>query len=651
MEYRREIDGLRALAVLPVILFHAGFETFSGGFVGVDVFFVISGYLITTIILGELEQGTFSIVNFYERRARRILPALFLVMLVCIPFAWCWLLPRDLKEFSQSLVAVSVFVSNISFWLESGYFNTANELKPLLHTWSLAVEEQYYVLFPLLLIALWRFGKQWIVILLSLAGIASLGLAQWASIVKPTPAFYLLPTRGWELVIGASAAFYMSRVNRIEFSRGVAEASGWLGFVLLLYSVFTYSKFTPFPGLYALAPTVGAVLIILFATQQTTIGKFVGNKAFVSIGLISYSAYLWHQPLFAFARHQSLNKPSHLVFAVLSCSSLVLAYFSWRYVESRFRNRLFIPRSRLFLAAFLATLCFVGIGLVGMTNDGFKSRFHIPSSVYDSIKRTSRAADCFGKDGIHTIDDWYCEIGQEADKKDLVVFGDSHVLSALPAVDAVSKRLGLSGVFVGASACTPFLDIYVLRHDQLSHNCHLLNKRVFDYVKTHHVSTVLLVARWTFYTDGGYGGDDFAFISTKGNGDRNKVESRKAFEAGLKATVTAYRDLGVKLIVMSQVPQQRAAPIKIYAQSGLFGDRAVNTFSVKREDHMSLQRYVRDVFDKEAVEVIDIDEVFCDETWCAVGDNSTSYYYDDDHLSLEGSKKLEAPLSKVLRER
>lgn len=147
MNYRREIDGLRALAVVPVILFHAGFETFSGGFVGVDVFFVISGYLITTIILAELEQEKFSIVNFYERRARRILPALFLVMLVCIPFAWFWLLPSDMKDFSQSLVAVSVFASNILFWQESGYFDTAAELKPLLHTWSLAVEEQYYVLF------------------------------------------------------------------------------------------------------------------------------------------------------------------------------------------------------------------------------------------------------------------------------------------------------------------------------------------------------------------------------------------------------------------------------------------------------------------------------------------------------------------------
>ncbi len=178
MNYRREIDGLRALAVLSVILFHAGFETFSGGFVGVDVFFVISGYLVTTIILAELEQGSFSILNFYERRARRILPALFLVMLVCVPFAWFWLLPSDMKDFSQSLVAVSVFASNILFWRESGYFDTAAELKPLLHTWSLAVEEQYYVLFPLFLMLFWRLGKRSILVMLGLVFVASLDVAE-----------------------------------------------------------------------------------------------------------------------------------------------------------------------------------------------------------------------------------------------------------------------------------------------------------------------------------------------------------------------------------------------------------------------------------------------------------------------------------------
>lgn len=178
--YRREVDGLRALAVLPVIFFHAGFETFSGGFVGVDVFFVISGYLITSLILAEQRAGTFTLVRFYERRARRILPALFLVMFACLPLAWVYLSPHDLRRFSQSLVAVSLYGSNFLFWLTSNYFEAAAELKPLLHTWSLAVEEQYYLFFPLLLVLTWSLGKRWIVALLALLALASLGAAQWA---------------------------------------------------------------------------------------------------------------------------------------------------------------------------------------------------------------------------------------------------------------------------------------------------------------------------------------------------------------------------------------------------------------------------------------------------------------------------------------
>ena len=225
MEYRREIDGLRALAVLPVILFHAGFQTFSGGFVGVDVFFVISGYLITSIILTELEQGKFSIINFYERRARRILPALFLVMFACLPFAFLWLNPRDLNTFSESVIAVVTFVSNMFFWRKSGYFQNAAELNPLLHTWSLAVEEQYYVLFPLFLMFAWRIGTKWILTLLVIVFCVSLGTAEWFSISKPAAVFFLLPTRGWELLIGAFIAFYFaSRIRNSSISQSVNQS-------------------------------------------------------------------------------------------------------------------------------------------------------------------------------------------------------------------------------------------------------------------------------------------------------------------------------------------------------------------------------------------------------------------------------------------
>ena len=370
MDYRREIDGLRALAVLPVILFHAGFQTFSGGFVGVDIFFVISGYLITSIILAEMEAGTFTLANFYERRARRILPALFFVMLVCLPFAWFLLLPSDMKDFSKSLVAVSVFASNILFWRESGYFDTAAELKPLLHTWSLAVEEQYYVLFPLFLMLFWKLGKRRILLTLGFVFFSSFAVAQWAAFVKPAAAFFLLPTRGWELIVGAFAAFYLSQNNRKNYPKIFIELSSWLGIGLIFFSVFTYSKATPFPGFYALAPTLGTVLIILFATKQTSAGKILGNNAFVGIGLISYSAYLWHQPLLSFARHRGVTSSDKDILFLLITATIVLACLSFKFIETPFRNKSVISKKSVFVFAFLGSLIFASFGLYGIKKNG-----------------------------------------------------------------------------------------------------------------------------------------------------------------------------------------------------------------------------------------------------------------------------------------
>ena len=419
MDYRKEIDGLRAVAVVPVILFHAGFETFSGGFVGVDVFFVISGYLITTIILAELEQGKFSLVKFYERRARRILPALFVVMLVCIPFAWFWLLPSDMKDFSQSLVAVSLFLSNILFWRESGYFDTAAELKPLLHTWSLAVEEQYYVMFPLFLLLFWQFGKRFILVTLGLAFVASLALAQWAAYANPAAAFYLLPTRGWELLIGVFAAFYLYQAKHKNIRNITSEVGGWLGVALILYAVFSYSKATPFPGLYALLPTLGAALVILFATHQTTAGRFIGSKALVGIGLISYSSYLWHQPLFAFARHISLQGNSDIVFFILSTLSLILAHFSWRYIETPFRNQEKVTKKALLPMVFIFISLFTSTGIIGYLYNGNLWRYPADVVRYFELKNAS-------DDYVWALKNKLRGLDFDSDKIKVLVIGDSN---------------------------------------------------------------------------------------------------------------------------------------------------------------------------------------------------------------------------------
>lgn len=429
MKYRREIDGLRALAVVPVILFHAGFQAFSGGFIGVDVFFVISGYLITSIILAEKQAGTFTIVNFYERRARRILPALFVVLSACLPFAWLWLLPTDMKNFSQSLVAVSAFASNILFLIRSGYFESSAELLPLLHTWSLAVEEQYYLFFPIFLMLTWRLGQRWLVFMLAAIAVVSLAAAQWGSANMPAAAFYLLPTRGWELLIGALTAFYLARPSKLNHGLPVSQLGSAIGLLLIAYAVFAFGKQTPFPSLYALIPTIGAALIILFATPQTLSGKLLGSKLFVGIGLISYSAYLWHQPLFAFARHTSLDEPDKLLLLALAVMAVVLAYFSWKYVETPFRNKQRFTRKQIFAYGAIGSAVFVSFGMTGQLSNGFFTReapSHLPENYFKMA--SSDSIQSRGIDGKFCVSETasICKISRVEGARKILLVGDSH---------------------------------------------------------------------------------------------------------------------------------------------------------------------------------------------------------------------------------
>jgi len=374
MAYRVEIDGLRAIALIPVILFHAGFEWFSGGYVGVDVFFVISGYLITSIILKEKEAGTFTIANFYERRARRILPALFFIILACIPFAWFLLLPHELKDFGKSVVAVSLFSSNILFWKESDYFAADAELIPLLHTWSLAVEEQFYVIFPLIMIFFWFLGKRRLFGILSIIAIVSIALTEWGWRQFPEANFYLIPTRAWELMIGALIAFYLAHNKQPQGFIG--ELGSILGLSLILLAVFFLDRSLPFPSLYALSPTLGTALVILFTSRETLVYRILSWEVFVIIGLISYSGYLWHQPIFVFARIYFLDEPKPWLMGLLSILALVLAYFSWRFIEAPFRDKCRFTQGQIFLAGFIGSLLFIAVGTALILTDGAAFRYN-----------------------------------------------------------------------------------------------------------------------------------------------------------------------------------------------------------------------------------------------------------------------------------
>lgn len=507
MKYRGEIDGLRALAVVPVMLFHAGFELFGGGFVGVDVFFVISGYLITTILIEDIENKRFSIINFYERRARRILPALFFVIFACIPFAWMWMDLSQMRDFSQSLVAVSLFASNILFWTESGYFAGAAEEKPLLHTWSLAVEEQYYLLFPIFLILAWRFGKNrvfWIIVFMSAL---SLLLSEWGWRNDAIANFYLAPTRAWELFAGSIAAFVVQK-------QGVKKNNllSLLGLTAIIFSILAYDENIPFPSVYTLVPVLGVTLIVLYAKKDTLVAKLLSTKLFVGIGLISYSAYLWHQPLFAFARITG-NRET-ILSMILFFLSFIFAYLSWKYVENPFRNKSFVKRKTIFLGSLACILSLIFIGAIGNYTNGFSNRFDEKQITFlNEFENDLPDLNYFTRNGLnkkYRLDcDYYDlealkssyptnipqKISSECTEKSLpqktiFIWGDSH---AQHFSYGLKKVLGQDFAIrqIATSGCDPKI---VNKNSEFDY-CQKSNFKAMEYISEVKPSTVLLAQR------------------------------------------------------------------------------------------------------------------------------------------------------------
>ena len=347
------------------------FAGFGGGFLGVDVFFVISGYLITRLVDAEIRQGEFSLLRFYERRVRRILPALYLVVIVSSIFAWLWMLPLEISDFERSVVAVALFGSNVFFNWEIGYFTSDIELWPLIHTWSLAVEEQFYAVFPLVLILLRRGRPKWAFAGIAALSAVSLAWAQWASQVDPQADFYLPQFRAWEL--GAGALVALAAPGPKVGARLRSGLAG-LGAALLLFSfVFTPRDLTP--SLWSLAPVGGSALLIAFATPDNAWGKLLAARPFVAVGLISYSAYLWHQPLFAFARLRFDAQPASWTMLLLSLATFALAYGSWRFVEQPFRNRRRLSRTFVFASALAVGLASIASGRIIVIERGFPQRF------------------------------------------------------------------------------------------------------------------------------------------------------------------------------------------------------------------------------------------------------------------------------------
>lgn len=469
--HRPEIDGLRALAIAPVVLHHAAPDLLPGGFAGVDVFFVISGFLITGIIAGELAAGRFSLWRFWERRLRRIVPALAAMLGVTALAGWAILTPEDFAQFAKALVAASVFASNIHFARGTGYFDGAEGSLPLLHTWTLGVEEQFYLLFPLMLLAAWRWRPGAMLPLVMVTGLASFALALWLAPREPLAAFYLLPTRMWELMLGAACALLPRRPR----ADGRLAAAG-VGLIIAGFILIDPEGLAPGPLF--LLPTIGTALVLLFASCETPAGRMLALAPLAWLGLISFGLYLWHQPVLAFVQYLYFGPLPPLALVTAVAAAVGLAFLSYRWIEQPVRTRQWLARPALLAATCLAVLAApLAAGALGFT------RQLLPQSAAEA----QRLGGLRPKGALDT------EVITQSGPIGFVLYGDSHAGQYYP---AATGRFG-SGALLTENGCLSADGVSNWQSGSAKGEaCNALPDRLVELVQERGITTVIWAQRW-----------------------------------------------------------------------------------------------------------------------------------------------------------
>jgi len=639
--YRPEIDGLRALAILPVVFFHYGVPGFRGGFVGVDVFFVISGYLITSLIQNEIQRDSFSLAQFYARRVRRIFPALFAMLAVVSVAAFIFFFPVDLVRYAQSLFATALFGANFEFWREAGYFDAFADQKPLLHLWSIAVEEQFYLLFPALLLALRRASPRWRAATIAGVLVASLMLSAWGVEFAKVATFYLLPMRAWELMLGALLALGAIPVPKLRLA---AELVAALGLVLILAAVFLLTSQTPFPGPAALLPCMGAALVIYAAQPDRTFaGRLLSSRPLVFIGLISYSLYLWHWPVFVFATYVDFRTPSGAASVFLIALSFVLAMFSWRFVEQPFRKARFrISHRMAFGAAACAMTLTACSATVTASTDGLPQRLRpgLQRILAEQDDHEPRIENCFFRTAEDVRERRLCHIGARNVRPSFLLWGDSHADAILPAVSRAAARTGRAGIFAGGESCPPLLDVTAP-----APNCRAFNDAVAALLRDPAIHEVILEARWAKYAEGTpYGDEPSGHVAlldescnTSSNGDNHAV-----FQRGLARTLGELQSLHKRIVIVAAIPEIGWPVPAILARRALAEDPG--SVAPRLTDYLDRQKFVLATFAQAqshyGATVLYPHRVLCATGTCKVAMRGTPLYRDEHHLSVFGAQQL-----------
>lgn len=651
IRYRPDIDGLRAVAIVPVVLFHAGFAPFGGGFVGVDVFFVISGYLIACFILGQIDSGSFTLRAFYIRRIRRIFPALFLMMAGCAAIGWSLLTPHDYRRLGESIVATVLFSSNVLFWLRSGYFAAPIEQRPLLHTWSLGVEEQFYLVFPVFLILLCRFFPRRLIAITLTLCLLSFGLNLLTVKAHPSFDFFMAPTRIWELFVGALlAAGAVAPPRSNEWS----EAAGLIGAALIGWAVFRFSGTMPFPGFAALAPALGAAAIIWAGTGgKGSVTRLLSRPAPVLVGKISYSLYLWHFPLLAFATYVVVDKPSLILRLALIALSIVLAVLSWLYVEQPVRQgRWVFGNSRaVFGGAAAAIALFGGFGLAAHFVGGFPSRIAEPARDIVAAEGDFNPdrETCMRLDEASVARRPLCKFGVTDAEPEYALWGDSHAESLRAAFDAAANRAHRAGIYLGSPGCAAELGI-----DRDGNRCDRLNAAIAArLLSLPSIHTVILAGRWGLWAEGhpyrGETGNSVLLTDASGT----PMDNHAALAAGLEGAVAKLTSAGKHVWLVGPIPEVGYnVPRTLYFDlKGV--PRSIElrpTIDEINNRENFVLKLLPEIAKKYHVSVIWPHQFLCDEQFCQVQKDGRPLYVDEGHLARSAAILMSAMFDPVFAE-
>jgi peptidoglycan/LPS O-acetylase OafA/YrhL len=615
-KYFPHVDGLRAVAVVMVLCFHYGFS-FPGGYAGVDVFFVVSGFLITGLLMRDLDTGTFRAADFWCRRARRILPALLLVLAATAIAGWFVMLPADLSSLGESLLAQSVFLQNVVFWKGEGYFALPSESKPLLHTWSLAVEEQFYLLYPLVLLLLFRaFSRRGIGGIITLTALASFGLGIVGMHYFPSASFYFLPTRAWELFAGAMIVFLP------QFSGGtlLRESISTICVALILASGLVFSAATPFPGYAAALPVLAtAGFLWINSNTSTFAARCLSWKPIVLVGLISYSLYLWHWPVLVFSRIWAPEPLGIGIRVLLAAAVLVMAAISWRWVEQPVRKLPFFrsPGRVAVLAGACLAFCAVAGFFLALTG-GFPSR--LPESMLAGI-RASEERHFVNEHKPGDVTSGHLTIfGSRQNPPKVFLWGDSLGMALVAGLDSLLEEAGVAGRAATHSATPPLLDFEFHGVYSLGDQAPEFSREVIEYVHRESPTDVLLVGAWSGYLER--------------TGDIKKMHD------ALEATVDALVASGARVWIVLEPPQHRDHIPKILARKILFGMDSSPYLATSHEHALSKKAVTSllENFSTDKVKIVDIaPQFFSTNGESLIERDGEPLYRDHIHLTMRGA--------------